>query len=203
MDANDFLKSIAQQVAPQAQTRPSGSASASAFGSGPKLQFSIPCFEVDYESHRAPSLKYIFFDLPLPGLPQRLSFYVVNGWIGGTKQAHQMIKILRPDGTVHLETPKQPLEFVDVNTPFLAVNSFPKIPFDVEGLFFIVVHLEDQEVLRYPLTVRLVEGRPEEEEPAVQQQQDPYAFGGGGSGYGHATGLGHGGTGSAPGFHGT
>ena len=152
MDANDFLKSIAQQVAPQSLgTPPMGSGTA-----GPKLQFSVPCFEVEYEEQRAPSLKYIFFDLPFPEIPQLLSFHVVNGWIGGTRQAHQMIKILKPDGSVHLETPQQPLEFVDQNTPFLAVNFFPKIPFDVEGLFWIVVHLENVEVLRYPLTVRTV-----------------------------------------------
>lgn len=156
MDANDFLKNIAQQVAPQATgvSSPSGSG-------GVKLQFSVPCFEVEYEEQRAPSLKYIFFDLPFPSIPQRLSFHVVNGWIGGTAPLHQMIKILRPDGEVHLETPKQPLEFVDANTPFLAVNFFPKIPFDAEGLWQIVVFLEEQEVLRYPLTVRTVgEGAP-------------------------------------------
>jgi hypothetical protein len=164
MDANDFLKSIAQQVAPQAT---GGSAPAAAPGvaggaggslSGPRLQFSVPCFEVEYEEQRAPSLKYIFFDLPFPELPQRLSFHVVNGWIGGTRQVNQMIKILSPDGSVHLETPQQPLEFVDVNTPFLAVNFFPKIPFETEGLYWIVVHLENQEVLRYPLTVRTASG---------------------------------------------
>ena len=156
MDANDFLKSIAQQVAPQGQAAPAAKAQPIADGGGIRLQFSVPCFEVEYEEQRAPSLKYIFFDLPFPSIPQRLSFHVVNGWIGGTRVAHQVIKILRPDGSVHLETPKQPLEFVDANTPFLAVNFFPKIPFDAEGLFMIVVYLEEQEVLRYPLTVRTV-----------------------------------------------
>ncbi len=170
MDANDFLKSIAQQVAPQNAPQ----APAAAYNpSGPRLQFSVPCFEVEYEEQRAPSLKYIFFDLPFPSIPQHLSFHVVNGWIGGSKPAHQMIKILRPDGTVHLETPKQPLEFVDVNTPFLAVNFFPKIPFDAEGLFMIVVHLEEQEVLRYPLTVRTVGERSRADEASQQAAPAP------------------------------
>lgn len=202
MDANDFLKSIAQQVAPQgaapapaAQAQPLSAGS----GGGIRLQFSVPCFEVEYEEQRAPSLKYIFFDLPFPSIPQRLSFHVVNGWIGGSRVAHQMIKILRPDGTVHLETPKQPLEFVDSNTPFLAVNFFPKIPFDAEGLFMIVVYLEDQEVLRYPLTVRTVGERgqapaPERvSEPAPQAPQPPA----GPFGSGH-----HGSGGSLMGDHG-
>jgi hypothetical protein len=170
MDANDFLKSIAQQVAPQNAPQATPAAYSP---SGPRLQFSVPCFEVEYEEQRAPSLKYIFFDLPFPSIPQHLSFHVVNGWIGGSKPAHQMIKILRPDGTIHLETPKQPLEFVDVNTPFLAVNFFPKIPFDAEGLFMIVVHLEDQEVLRYPLTVRTVGERSRADEASQQAAPSP------------------------------
>lgn len=167
MDANDFLKNIAQQVAPQP-------ASGGGYTpSGPKLQFSVPCFEVEYEEQRAPSLKYIFFDLPFPSIPQKLSFHIVNGWIGGTDKAHQMMKILRPDGTVHLETGKQPLEFVDVNTPFLAVNYFPSIPFDAEGLWYVVVYFEEQEVLRYPLTVRTVgEGAPGDV-PAEQSAPEP------------------------------
>lgn len=158
MDANDFLKNIAQQVAPQGQPASGGGYTPT----GPKLQFSVPCFEVEYEEQRAPSLKYIFFDLPFPSIPQKLSFHIVNGWIGGSGKGHQMMKILRPDGTVHLETGKQPLEFVDVNTPFLAVNFFPSIPFDAEGLWYVVVYHEEQEVLRYPLTVRTVgDGTPE------------------------------------------
>lgn len=148
MDHNSFLKNIADQVAPKAAP-PSA-------GSGPRLQFSVPCFEVEYEEQKAPSLKFIFFDLPFPELPQLLSFHVVNGWIGGVEKRHQEIKILQPDGTEHLVTGKQPLEFVDVNTPFLAVNFFPKIPFETEGLYMIVVCLDDVEVLRYPLTVRSI-----------------------------------------------
>lgn len=174
MDANEFLKSISQQVAPQSSPAPS----TGDYGRlGPQLQFSVPCFEVEYEEQRAPSLKYIFFDLPFPSIPQRLSFHVVNGWIGGTRPVHQVVKILRPDGTVHLETPKQPLEFVDVNTPFLAVNFFPKIPFDAEGLFFIVVYLEEREVLRYPLTVRTVgeDGSGVEKQPEATPEQTPPA----------------------------
>jgi hypothetical protein len=209
MDANDFLKSISQQVAPQTPQAPTPVPQAVSYGtsnycsSGPKLQFSVPCFEVEYEEQRAPSLKYIFFDLPFPSIPQKLSFHVVNGWIGGTRTIHQMIKILRPDGTVHLETPKQPLEFVDVNTPFLAVNFFPKIPFDAEGHFFIVVHLEDQEVLRYPLTVRTAGESPRSEEPSSPAAQAPTSpsftpppgpFGGGFQGSGSSLGDGsHGG----------
>lgn len=152
MDANDFLKSIAQQVAPQAV----GGGQQTA-GELPRVQFSVPCFEVDYEEQRAPSLKYIFFDLPFPELPQLLSFYVVNGWIGGSgNSCQQSIKILKPDGSVHLDTKLQTLEFVDKNTPFLAVNFFPKIPFETEGLYWVVVFLNGSEVLRYPLTARLV-----------------------------------------------
>lgn len=149
MDANAFLKSISQQVAPQGAS--------SGGPGGVKLQFSVPCYEVDYEQKKAPSFQYIFYDLPFPQLPQYVGFHVANGWIGGTGLGlHQVIKILKPDGTVHLETPKQPLEFKDQYTPFLAINRFPDIPFETEGYYWIVVYLEDQEQVRYPISSRVV-----------------------------------------------
>ncbi len=189
MDANSFLKSISQQVAPQGQAGTSGGTG------GAKLQFSIPCYEVDYEQRKAPSFKYIFYDLPFPQLPQYVSFHVANGWIGGKGPGlHQVIKILQPDGSVHLETGRQPLEFVDEHTPFLAINRFPEIPFETVGHYWIVVYLEDQEVLRYPISSRDVgweaygesagemKARYEAEmaeraaqRSAVQQQQPPSA----------------------------
>lgn len=165
MDANDFLKNIAQQVAPQSTSAghspvpsPDAAGLATTPSTGVRLQFSVPCFEVDYQEQRAPSLKFIFFDLPFKELPQALNFHVVNGWIGGSGRRHQSIEILKPDGSLHLDTKPQPLEFVDEHTPFLAVNYFPKIPFETEGYYQIVIKLEGQEVLRYPLTVRTIAG---------------------------------------------
>lgn len=150
MDHNPILQSIASQVsggAPQTND--------------PKLQFTVPCFEVEYQESQAPTLRYIFYDLPFPELPFKMSFHVVNGWIGSTVQRQQEIKILKPDGSVFVKTGQQPLQFVDENTPFMAVNFFPDMPFDAPGLYQIVVFLEEKEVIRYPLTVRVVEKKPE------------------------------------------
>jgi Family of unknown function (DUF6941) len=147
MDHNPILQSIANQVAPGAS---SGS-------SDPKLQFSVPCFEVEYQESQAPTLRYIFYDLPFPELPFKMSFHLVNGWIGSKRERRQEIKILKPDGSVFVKTGMQPLQFVDENTPFMAVNFFPDMPFDAPGLYQIVVFLEEREVLRYPLTVRIAE----------------------------------------------
>ncbi len=151
MDQNPILQSIAAQVAPgQGGARKE-----------PRLQFSVPCFEVEYKEAQAPTLRYVFYDLPFPELPFKMSFHIVNGWIGGIQERHQEIKVLRPDGSVHLSTGKQPLQFVNEHTPFMAINYLPDIPFDKEGLFWIVVSLEDTEVIRYPITVRTVERKPE------------------------------------------
>lgn len=147
MDHNPILQSIAQQISP------GGSASSA----DPKLQFSVPCFEVEYQDSQAPTLRYIFYDLPFPELPFKMSFHVVNGWIGSKKQRQQEIKILKPDGSIFVKTGLQPLQFVDENTPFMAVNFFPEMPFETSGLHHVVIYLEDKEVLRYPLTVRIVE----------------------------------------------
>ncbi len=147
MDQNPLLQSIAAQVDPSLKKD---------IGD-PRLQFSVPCFEVEYQQSQAPTLRYVFYDLPFPEIPCKMSFHLVNGWIGGTRQRHQEVKLLRPDGSAHLSTGRQPLEFVDENTPFMAINYLPEIPFDVEGLWQVVVSLEDREVMRYPLTVRQVE----------------------------------------------
>ena len=40
----------------------------------------------------------------------------------------------------------------------MAVNKFPNLPFDVEGYYYVVVYLEEKEVLRYPLRVRVMDG---------------------------------------------
>ena len=147
MDQNPLLQSIAQQVAP----------SQSIGSTDPKLQFSVPCFEVEYQDSQAPTLKYIFYDLPFPELPFKMSFHVVNGWIGSKKQRQQEVKILKPDGSVFVQTGQQPLEFVDEHTPFMAVNFFPDMPFQEPGYYNVVVYLEQKEVIRYPLNVRVAE----------------------------------------------
>lgn len=146
MDHNPILQSIAQQVG--------GGQSGSA---DPKLQFTVPCFEVEYQESQAPTLRYIFYDLPFPELPFKMSFHVVNGWIGSTRQRQQEIKIFKPDGSLFVQTGQQPLQFVDQNTPFMAVNYFPEMPFSEPGLYYIAVYLEQKEIIRYPLTVRVVE----------------------------------------------
>lgn len=153
MDSNPLLQSIAQQVAP-------GSGKPA---SKTKLQFSIPCFDVDYKSGKPPSIYYMFYDLPFPQLPKTLDFNIVNGWIGGQGSGqYQEIIILKPDGSTHLASGQQKLEFQDENTPFMLVNFFPKIPFEVPGPYQISVRLNGQEVIRYPLTVRVVgqQGQP-------------------------------------------
>lgn len=150
MDHNPILQGIANQIAPQTSTP----------NSDPKLQFSVPCFEVEYQESQAPTLRYIFYDLPFPELPFKMSFHLVNGWIGSTRERQQEVKILKPDGSIFIKTGKQPLQFVDENTPFMAVNFFPDMPFDVPGLFQIVTYLEDKEVLRYPLNVRITDQKP-------------------------------------------
>ena len=146
MDHNPILQSIAQQV----------DSTSSTDSGDPKLQFSVPCFEVEYQESQAPTLRYIFYDLPFPELPFKMSFHVVNGWIGSVRQRQQEIKIFKPDGSVFIKTGLQPLQFVDQNTPFMAVNYFPDMPFDTEGLYQLAVYLDDKEVIRYPLTVRKV-----------------------------------------------
>lgn len=124
--------------------------------STPKLQFSVPCMKVDYENGKAPVFHEVFWELPHPGQGVQYTFHVANGWIGGAKgqKWQQEIKILKPDGSVHLASGLQPLDFEDAATPFMAINFFPDIPFAKPGLYQVLVSLNGQEAIRYPLVVR-------------------------------------------------
>lgn len=149
MDSNPLLQSIAAQVAPQ----PSQGGGA---GGSAALQFSLPCFAVDFSPGKAPSIQYIFYELPFPHLPHELEFRVVNGWIGGSGgDLKQELKVLAPDGSVLVTSGPQTLEFVDQNTPRMVITKFSDVNFTAPGLYPIVTFLNGREVMRYPLTVRV------------------------------------------------
>lgn len=150
MDSNPLLQSIAAQVAPKSQ--PAGGSAAGA----PALQFSLPCFEVDFQPGKAPSIQYLFYELPFPQLPHDLDFKVANGWVGAAagQDLKQEVKILGPDGAVLVASGLQPLQFPDANTPHMVVTKFTKVTFSKPGLYPIVTYLNGREMLRYPLTVR-------------------------------------------------
>lgn len=121
----------------------------------PSLQFSVPCLEVPQEEGRPPSFHYLFYELPLPEFPYRVTFFVCNGWCNGQGRFVQSTRILKPDHvTPVVETGEQPFELAERETPFMAVNCFQEIPFESPGVHWIQVNLDGEMRLEYPLVVR-------------------------------------------------
>ncbi len=127
----------------------------------PSLQFSVPCLEVVDEDGKPPSFNYLFYELPLPEFPFKVSFYVANGWCNGKGKFVQSMKLLTSDkSTALVETGDQPFELTDSAQPFMAVNFFQEIPFGAAGTYWFQVFINGSKVLEYPLTVRQAEKKP-------------------------------------------
>lgn len=128
-------------------------------GGHPALQFSVPCLEVTDEEGKPPSFKWLFYELPFPQFPFKVSFFVANGWCSGTGSHVQSMTILLPDKRTELvKTGDQPFELTDKAVPFMAVNFFQDIVFENPGVHWMRVFLDGQQKLEYPLTVRKAEG---------------------------------------------
>ncbi|MBI3925013.1 MAG: hypothetical protein HY319_05690 [Armatimonadetes bacterium] len=128
------------------------------FGSRPSLQFSVPCLEVADEEGKPPSFKWLFYELPFPQFPFKVSFFVANGWCNGVGDYIQSMSILQPDKqNVLVETGKQPFKLSERSVPFMAVNFFQDIIFEEPGVYWMQVFLNGGMILEYPLTVRRVE----------------------------------------------
>lgn len=125
---------------------------------GPSLQFSVPCLEVEDQQDRPPSFKYLFYELPFPEFPFKASFFIANGWCNGSGTYKQSMKILKPDGSLLVETGQQDVNLANSTTPFMAVNYFPELPFEGPGVYRVEVYLAANRVLSYPITVRQAGG---------------------------------------------
>ena len=128
----------------------------------PRLQFSIPCLQVD-EEKGPPSFMYVFYEIPLPEFPFRFpqgqGFYIANGWCSGTGGHAQRIRILGPDKNEIVDTKDQPFTLKSTEEPFMAVNYIQEMPFEKPGVYTVQVLLDGQTVLEYPLPVRKAEGK--------------------------------------------
>ena len=125
----------------------------------PSLQFSIPCLGVT-EDEGPPSFNRIFYELPFPEFPFTFpgpGFFICNGWCNGEGEFNQKMKLIKPDKSVLVETGDQPFKLAEVETPFMAINLFQQIVFEVEGTYWIQIFLDDELALEYPLVVRKAE----------------------------------------------
>lgn len=127
----------------------------------PRLQFSIPCLQVD-EEKGPPSFMYVFYEIPLPEIPftfpDKEGFFIANGWCNGVGDYTQRLKILNPDRSVAADTQDQPFKLKSKEEPFMAVNYLQGMHFAKAGTYTIQVYLKNELVLEYPLPVRKAAG---------------------------------------------
>ncbi|MCL5054474.1 MAG: hypothetical protein M1169_00810 [Firmicutes bacterium] len=142
----------------------------------PSLQFSVMCLDLLEEEQRPPTLQYLFYELPFPQLPFRMDkFHVINAWANGSGNFSQSVKILDPTRTkTFVETGEQTFSLEDTYTPQLMINVFAELEFQEEGHYWVQNYLNNQLVLEYPLTIRLLEGgKVQPQKPDQQAAQQP------------------------------
>lgn len=120
----------------------------------PSLQFSVPCLNIPEDEKMPPTFQHIFYELPSPEFPFRLDFFLANGWCNGTGSHSQEVRILKPDGTVLVQTGVQPFQLKSQTEPFMVVNRFEGVTFEAPGVYRFQVSLDGGLELEYPLDVR-------------------------------------------------
>lgn len=123
----------------------------------PSLQFSVPCLNIPEDSEMPPTFQHIFYELPSPDFPFSLDFFLANGWCNGTGNHSQEVRILKPDGSVLVQTGVQSFTLKTQLEPFMVVNKFQQVIFETPGAYKFQVHLDGQLKLEYPLDVRKFE----------------------------------------------
>lgn len=135
-----------------------------ASGRTPRLQFSVPCLQID-DQKGPPSFMYVFYEMPFPEFPftfpEGQGFFVANGWCNGLGSFVQRMKILDPDRKQLVDTNEQPFQLKKSEEPFMAVNFITGMQFSKPGTYWIQIYLDNQLALEYPLPVRQAEEKPE------------------------------------------
>jgi hypothetical protein len=120
----------------------------------PNLQSSVMCLGL--EETLAPTLKYLFFELPVPDLPHEVNFCIVNVWINGRGDFAQSVRILNTKRSETLVfTGDQPFTLTDPATPQMMTNEIVGLKLTDVGQYWVQVSLDGNSILEYPFTVSL------------------------------------------------
>lgn len=140
----------------------------------PSLQFSVPCLNIP--EGPLPTFENVFYELPSPEFPLKVSFFLANGWCAGQGDFAQEVRLLTPAGQVLVQTGQQPFNLPHERQPYMVVNDFQNLLFDAPGVYRIQVLLDGEPVLDYPLEIRQYFQVPEggqDSTAAVQATRSP------------------------------
>ncbi len=121
----------------------------------PDLQASLLCEDVRQERNG----KFIFIGLfdsitavQYPLIIPRL--FIINRWCGGEGEFHQQTRLMHPDQkTVIIQGQAIPIKLPNQHAVATNIELFINVTFQIAGIYWIEILLENDIKIRYPLTI--------------------------------------------------
>ena len=130
----------------------------------PDLQTSLLCDDVRQEINGKFMLIGIFERLGLKDFPGVVpKFCIVNRWCCGEGTYIQQTRIIKPDGIEKLvEGRKVEIKLQNESSVATSVEFFVNMKFDVPGIYWVEVTIDQELKIRYPLLVAQIKPQPQQ-----------------------------------------
>lgn len=123
----------------------------------PDLQFSILCDEVRREDNGKWILLGLFEQISVAQFPvQHRALCVLNKWIRGEGSWTQQTRFVDENDRVLIQSESIPFQLSDLDSNFLAIQTFAGLPLHEAGKIWIEIFINDELKQRYPLKVSLI-----------------------------------------------
>lgn len=117
----------------------------------PILQFSVPCDGIAKGPDNKPVFVGIFSSILRPSvIPQ---FFIANRWINGIGEFEQVVKILDPELKELAKSESQKFKLDSRAKAADLFSGFINMNFGKSGVYWIVVEINGDSVMSYPLPV--------------------------------------------------
>ena len=133
----------------------------------PDLQCSLLCEDVRQETSGNFIIVGIIGYVNVPQLPvTAFKLCVFNRWTAGIGQFNETVRMIAPDGTTVQRQSQVKFQLQDPSHNATNVTLFGQVKFDVAGVYFMEVLVDDVMKLRFPIPVRVVSA-PGQQQPAT------------------------------------
>lgn len=133
----------------------------------PDLQCSLLCEDVRQEASGNFILVGVIGYVNVPQLPvTAFKLCVFNRWTAGIGQFTESVRMVAPDGTTVLRNSTVKFQLQDPSHNATNVTLFGQVKFEVQGVYYMEVLVDDVMKVRFPIPVRVVA-------PPGQPQQAP------------------------------
>jgi hypothetical protein len=133
----------------------------------PDLQSSLLCEEVRQEANGNLFLIGVVNVIRLPQVPLVAGrICIFNRWTAGLGEFNQTVRLLAPDQTTELSKGEMKFDLRDPNMSATNVMFFGNVKFEVAGVYYVEVLVDDVMKLRYPVPL-VVQPMPNGTPPAA------------------------------------